>query len=142
MRTILYLAFFLSGVAGLIYESIWSRYLGLFVGHTAYAQVITLTIFLGGLSLGSILVGERSEKTRRPLFWYAGAEALVGLFGLFFHDLFLVVQGVAYEALFPALTGTPFFTPVKWLLVGGSFALLLAVAVGAGIRWSRARRTG
>lgn len=49
MRILLYLAFFLSGGAGLIYEAIWSRYLGLFVGHTDYAQVIVLAIFLGGL---------------------------------------------------------------------------------------------
>ena len=84
MRHLLYFAFFLSGVAGLIYESIWSRYLGLFVGPPASAQVIVLIMFLGGLSVGAILVGERSEKTLRPLFWYAGAEALVGLFGLFF----------------------------------------------------------
>jgi len=103
MRKVLYLAFFLSGIAGLIYESIWSRYLGLFVGHSAYAQVIVLIIFLGGLSLGAILVGQRSEKTRRPLFWYAAAEALVGLFGLFFHDLFLSVQELAYGSVFPLL---------------------------------------
>lgn len=117
MKKTLYFAFFLSGVAGLIYESIWSRYLGLLVGHTAYAQVIVLTIFLGGLSLGAILVGNRSEKTRRPLFWYAGAEALVGLFGLFFHDLFLAVQGFAYEVVFPALPGSPLLTPIKWFMV-------------------------
>lgn len=119
MKRILYLAFFLSGAAGLIYESIWSRYLGLLVGHTAYAQVIVLTIFLGGLSLGSILVGGRSEKTARPLFWYAMAEALVGLFGLFFHELFLGVQTFAYEILFPALPGSPLLTPLKWLMVAG-----------------------
>jgi predicted membrane-bound spermidine synthase len=119
MRRLLYLAFFLSGVAGLIYESIWSRYLGLFVGHTAYAQVIVLVIFLGGLSLGAILVGQRSEKTRRPLFWYAAAEALVGLFGLFFHDLFLLVQEAAYSFLFPALSGSLFLGPLKWGLVAG-----------------------
>ena len=119
MKPILYFAFFLSGVAGLIYESIWSRYLGLFVGHSAYAQVIVLIIFLGGLSLGAILIGERSEKTIRPLFWYAVAEALVGLFGLFFHDLFLLVQDLAYGVLFPALAGSPLLTPVKWGLVAG-----------------------
>jgi len=117
MRKILYFAFFLSGVAGLIYESIWSRYLGLFVGHSAYAQVIVLIIFLGGLSLGAILVGERSEGLRRPLFWYAAAEAMVGLFGLFFHDLFLLVQELAYSGIFPALAGSPFLMPVKWGLV-------------------------
>jgi spermidine synthase len=119
MKRVLYVAFFLSGVAGLIYETIWSRYLGLFVGHAAYAQVIVLVIFLGGLSIGSILVGQRSERTRRPLFWYAGAEALVGLFGLFFHEGFILVQEAAYSSIFPALAGSPFLVPVKWGMVAG-----------------------
>jgi hypothetical protein len=35
MLAFLVVAFVLSGGAGLIYESIWSRYLGLFVGHSA-----------------------------------------------------------------------------------------------------------
>jgi len=50
----LYFLFVLSGAAGLIYESIWTRYLGLFVGHGAYAQIIVLVIFLGGMSLGAV----------------------------------------------------------------------------------------
>jgi len=57
MRALLYAVFILSGAAGLIYESVWTRYLGLFVGHSAYAQVIVLVIFLGGMSLGALLVG-------------------------------------------------------------------------------------
>ena len=46
MLVVLTLLFILSGAAGLFYESVWSRYLGLFVGHNAYAQVIVLVIFL------------------------------------------------------------------------------------------------
>ena len=49
MPLLLTFCFILSGAAGLIYESIWSRYLGLFVGHSAYAQVIVLVIYLGGM---------------------------------------------------------------------------------------------
>ncbi len=52
MVILLYAVFVLSGAAGLIYESIWTRYLGLFVGHSAYAQVIVLVMFLGGTSIG------------------------------------------------------------------------------------------
>src|SRR3954466_5939658 len=85
----LYLIFILSGAAGLIYESIWTRYLGLFVGHSAYAQIIVLVIFLGGLSLGAYLIGRRSQRMRAPLLWYAGVELLAGLLGLVFHDVFV-----------------------------------------------------
>ena len=54
---LLYAVFILSGAAGLIYESIWTRYLGLFVGHSAYAQVIVLVMFLGGMSIGALSTG-------------------------------------------------------------------------------------
>ena len=57
MLLALYALFFLSGAAGLIYESIWTRYLALLVGHSAYAQILVLTIFLGGMAVGSFLVG-------------------------------------------------------------------------------------
>src|SRR3954462_1108643 len=77
--------FVLSGAAGLVYESIWTRYLGLFVGHSAYAQVLVLVIFLGGMSLGALLVGKRSERLARPLLWYAVVEFATGVIGLFFH---------------------------------------------------------
>jgi hypothetical protein len=66
MAALLYLAFLLSGIAGLIYETIWSRYLGLLLGHSAFAQVIVLVVFLGGMALGAAAVGRRSEQRRRP----------------------------------------------------------------------------
>ena len=78
MTLLLTLVFILSGAAGLIYESIWSRYLGLFVGHSAYAQVIVLVIFLGGMSGGAAIASRFSARVREPLIWYAAIEAVVG----------------------------------------------------------------
>ena len=46
----LFLLFTISGFAGLIYESIWSHYLKLFLGHAAYAQTLVLAIFMGGMA--------------------------------------------------------------------------------------------
>ncbi|MEP6692361.1 MAG: fused MFS/spermidine synthase [Gemmatimonadaceae bacterium] len=117
MLPLLYFVFILSGVAGLIYESIWSRYLGLFVGHSAYAQIIVLTIFLGGMSIGALVVGQRSQKLRQPLVTYAIVEVAVGLIGLVFHDLFLFVTRIAYDSLFPPLGGTTLLI-AKWALAG------------------------
>ena len=67
MTLALYLLFLLSGCAGLIYESVWTRYLGLFVGHDAYAQIIVLVIFLGGMSLGAAAVSRLSGRWAQPL---------------------------------------------------------------------------
>jgi spermidine synthase len=138
MRLLLYTVFILSGAAGLIYESIWSRYLGLFVGHSAYAQIIVLTIFLGGMSLGAWGVGRRSDRLREPLVVYAFVELAVGAIGLIFHDVFLWTTSAAYDSVFPHLAGSPVaLTVVKWaiasalilpqsILLGTTFPLMSA----------------
>ncbi len=137
MRLTLYAVFTLSGAAGLIYEMIWSRYLALFLGHSAYAQVLVIAIFLGGMALGALLVGSRSERWRDPLKWYVGVELVVGAIGLFFHEIFVASTGFAYDVVFPALTGTGFLNLFKWtlavtlilpqsVLLGATFPLMAA----------------
>ena len=54
--------FALSGFTGLIYESIWSHYLKLFLGHAAYAQTLVLAIFMGGMAIGSWLVSRFTQR--------------------------------------------------------------------------------
>ena len=101
MIALLTLVFVLSGAAGLIYESIWSRYLSLFVGHSAYAQIIVLVIFLGGMSLGALLVGQRSERLRHPLARYAGVEASIGSSASSSTTSYVDISDVAYDSIFP-----------------------------------------
>src|SRR5688572_661876 len=110
--------FVLSGSAGLIYESLWTRYLGLFVGHSAYAQIIVLVIFLGGMSLGAHLAGRWSQRLRSPLLWYAAIEFVVGMLALVFHDVFLATTTWAYDSVFPSVGGAALLT-VKWVIAGG-----------------------
>ena len=50
--------FAVSGFSGLIYESIGSHYLKLFLGHAAYAQSRVLMIFMGGMAGGAWLTGQ------------------------------------------------------------------------------------
>ena len=138
MPTLLSLVFVLSGAAGLIYESIWTRYLGLFVGHGAYAQIIVLTIFLGGMSIGAFVVGKFSERLRNPLATYAYVELAIGIIGLRFHDIFVATTSGAYDHVFPALAGSPqLVVIVKWtiaallilpqsILLGATFPLMSA----------------
>ena len=117
MLATLVAVFILSGSAGLIYESLWSRYLGLFVGHSAYAQIIVLVIFLGGMSLGAHLVGQRSARVRSPLIWYAAVEVAVGVIALFFHEIFQGTTGWAYTSIFPSASGVGLLV-AKWLIAG------------------------
>src|SRR6185436_4711774 len=94
------------------------RYLGLFVGHSAYAQVIVLVIFLGGMSLGALLVGRYSERLRQPLYWYAIVELVTGVIGLAFHDVFVATTRYAYASVFPAVGFGAMQTVVKWGIAG------------------------
>lgn len=123
-------AFFLSGVAGLVYEVIWSRYLGLFVGHTAYAQVLVLAVYLGGMAVGSLAVADFSKRLRDPLRWYAGAESVLALFGLLFHLLFIQATDLSYEVLFPAVGSAGGVGAVRWSMAG-LLILPQAIVLGA-----------
>jgi len=130
MTPFLCVIFVLSGAAGLIYESIWTRYLGLFVGHDAYAQILVLVIFLGGMSLGAMAVSRRSERVRQPLYGYVAVEFAVGCIGLVFHDLYVALTGWAYGSLFPSLAGTWGLTLAKWAVAS---ALILPQSVLLGM---------
>jgi len=115
LASTVFLIFLASGAAGLVYESIWSRYLGLFVGHAAYAQLLVLSIFLGGMAAGAAWVGARSRRFRRPLLAYAVIELVVGIAGLLFHPLFVGVTDLAYGTLLPGLASER-ATALKWTL--------------------------
>ena len=98
-----FLVFASSGFSGLIYESIWTHYLKLFLGHAAYAQSLVLGIFMGGMALGSWICGRYSGGWRRLLLGYAAAagfpiDSMVTLTHLIFagvlerfHDLQVIV---------------------------------------------------
>ncbi len=102
-RAAFYVLFIASGFAGLIYESIWTHYLKLFLGHAAYAQSLVLMVFMGGLAAGSAWCGRISARISNPLLGYALVEAIIGVFALVFHDLFVAVTDWSHATLLPAL---------------------------------------
>jgi spermidine synthase len=64
----------LSGAAGLVYEVVWSRYLGLLIGSSTVAHTVVLAVFMGGLALGNSVFGRFADRTARPLFAYGLLE--------------------------------------------------------------------
>ncbi len=140
MIALAYVIFTLSGAAGLMYESVWSRYLALFVGHSAYAQVLVLAIFLGGMAIGAAIAARHSERFRDPLLLYAGAELLVAVIGFGFHALFTATTAFAYGVLFPAVGPGFVLSGIKWtlsallilpqaILLGTTFPLMAAAVI-------------
>jgi spermidine synthase len=85
MRRIILALFFLSGVAGLVYQIVWTRMLVLVFGNTLLATSTVLSAFMAGLAAGSFVLGETIDrKPRRLLKVYGVLEAGIGLFGLAF----------------------------------------------------------
>jgi predicted membrane-bound spermidine synthase len=135
---VVFLAIFaLSGFAGLIYESIWSHYLKLFLGHAAYAQALVLMIFMGGMAAGSALAARYSIKIKHALIGYAVVEGLIGLSALIFHGLFNGATNWAFDSVLPGMTSPMSIELFKWtlaallilpqsLLLGSTFPLMSA----------------
>ena len=121
--------FLVSGFTGLIYESIWSHYLKLFLGHAAYAQSLVLAIFMGGMAVGSWVVAHYSLRIRRLLLTYAVVEGLIGVLGLGFHPLFLAASDFSFATAIPALPSAGWIQAYKWSL-GAALILPQSVLLG------------
>lgn len=127
--------FFISGVAGLVYQVVWTRYLGLFLGHTSYAIVAVLASFMGGLAIGNALLGRFADRTRRPLALYAWLELLIAAYAF----LFPIYFELLYDSYVSLATGLPagggmsrllkfgfaiFSVTVPAILMGGTLPIL------------------
>ena len=120
-RYLLFAVFTVSGFAGLIHESIWSHYLKLFLGHAAYAQVLVLGIFMGGMAIGAWMAARMMRNWTNLLLAYAIVEAIVGVLALLFHPVFTNSLELAY-GLFGIVDSPFLIASIKWLL---SAALIL-----------------
>ncbi len=134
--------FVLSGFAGLIYQSVWSNYLGLTLGHAAYAQTLVLSIFMGGMALGAWLASHYGVRWRQLILGYAVIEGVIGLMGLLFHPLFVAYTGFSQDTVLPALGSISLAHAYQWLsaalmitpqsiLLGATFPLMSAGLIRA-----------
>ena len=95
--------FFFSGFAALVYQVVWMRHLSLFFGSDVYAAAITLSVFMGGLSLGSWLAEKFVDRLERPLILYGGIEIGIGAYAFIFPSLlhaFAPALGAIYRSSF------------------------------------------
>ncbi len=134
---VFFLIFTASGFAGLIYESVWTHYLKLFLGHAAYAQALVLAVFMGGLALGSLLCSKYTERIANLLIGYAVVEVIIGLCAVFFHPLYVRFLDSAYSTIIPMLGSPLAVATFKWtsssllilpqsILLGMTFPLMTA----------------
>ena len=132
-----YLAFAVSGFAGLVYESVWSRYLQTFLGSEAYAQALVLALFMSGMAAGAWLAARYSSRLARPLLGYVAVEILLGVLAIAFHWVFKATTEWTFSSVVPALPASWLVEAWKWglasllilpqcILLGITFPLLAA----------------
>jgi len=98
--------FFFSGLASLIYQILWMRMIDKVVGSAPFAVATVLSVFMGGLALGSWLAGkyiDRISSRSNLLALYGKAEFAIGIYGILlplFIYLVKPVYALAYNSLF------------------------------------------
>lgn len=74
--------FFLSGAAGILFETVWARAFGLVLGNSFQGISVVVGLFLGGLGVGAALAARFVRRIPHPVVAYAWVEACIGLWGL------------------------------------------------------------
>lgn len=80
--SVLYACFALSGVAGLIYQTAWTREFALVFGTSDLAVAVVLAAYMAGLALGARLIEGLLPRMGSPVRAYAGLEAGIAIAAL------------------------------------------------------------
>ncbi len=73
------LCFFLSGFAGLVFETLWTRQFALVFGTSELAVATVLAAYMGGLAVGAAVARRWVLRTTRPILVYGVLELGIGL---------------------------------------------------------------
>ena len=73
---------FFSGIAALIYQTIWIKQLTLVVGVNVYAVATGISGFFAGLALGSAVMGRLADRSLSPFRMYARLELGIAVLGI------------------------------------------------------------
>ena len=124
-----YLLFFVSGAAGLVYQSLWLRMFTLVLGNSLHSASIVFSSFMCGLGLGAFIFGRYIEGKKDILAVYVALELGIAVTGL------AVGKAIPHLSYFvPALQhwlfGFPLFLNLFRSLVSFSILLFPTVLIG------------
>jgi spermidine synthase len=120
--------FFASGSAGLVYEVAWKHLFSVVFGNTTYAVSVVISVFMGGLALGSFVFGGLADRARRHLLVFALLQLGIGLSALAVPVALDRAEGL-YGAVFRATESGAFLTAVQ-VVVSGAILLPATFLMG------------
>jgi spermidine synthase len=104
---------FCSGLAALVYQTVWLREFRLVFGASTAATAAVLAVFMGGLGAGSAMLGKRADRWASPLRLYGNLEI-----------------GIAASAAF----SIPLLWIVRELYLGSGGSIRLGIVVATVVR--------
>jgi spermidine synthase len=122
--------FFLSGFTGLIYEIVWSRILSTILGNTSLAISVVVSIFLGGLALGSFLAPRIGLLKKNPLKVYGAIEIFVAVYSATTPWLSSIIDRI-YALQYAAVADRFWLSIIVKALITCALFLLPSIAMGA-----------
>ena len=118
----IYFIFFFSGVAALIYEVVWVRYLTLVFGGSHLAVTTVLAVFMGGLALGSYIIGKKIDNCKKLLRLYGLLELGIAVSALLFVALMKL-----YPTIYIFLAQVALTSPLYLTFIRISFAIIALI---------------
>jgi spermidine synthase len=119
---IIYALFFLSGASALIYEVLWVRYLSLIFGGSHLAVTTVLSIFMGGLALGSYAFGKKIANKKKLLRLYGLLELGIAGSALVFAALVNI-----YPSIYVPLAQAAGSSPLSLTIIRVTFAAVALI---------------
>lgn len=125
---LLYVLFFFSGAAALLYQVVWQRTLFSIYGINIESVTMVVTAFMLGLGLGSLAGGAVSKDPKKPaVLLFSAVEFGIGVYGCF---SLAILHAIGDETLLlaPSMVGLTTFALVllPTTLMGSTLPLLVA----------------
>ncbi len=117
---ILLFVFFLSGACALAYQIIWIRLFGLVFGGTVVSMSVIIAVFMGGLALGSHVIGRYAVRVGNRVRLYGILEIILGVLAAIIPYIIMFLSGIVYNLPFTADVHT---------FAGISVRILLSTAI-------------
>jgi len=124
------LIYFFSGACSLIDEVVWVRLLKLTLGNTVYASSIVVSVFMGGLALGALVMGRHADRVGRKLRLYAALEALVTASALLLPWMLHLANAI-YRWFFVTFDPSPAALRVVQVIVSAAILLVPSMLMGS-----------
>ncbi len=131
LKMILFFAFFLSGMSGLIFQIVWVRMLTRYLGSTTAATATVLCVFMGGLALGAFAGGKLADRYKKPLMGYVALEIGIAVAALLASFTFISAFGQIYLSIYELFGNNGLYLTASRVLFSMLCLFLPTVLMGA-----------